>query len=75
VLISIVIAKTLAFVDAILENFVTVSATQITGACANLPIYNAEMTPCGNTIALYLAGLAEVGMNALNGILSGLLSV
>jgi hypothetical protein len=73
-----VIAKGLAFVDALLNNFATVTGYQnIAGAggCANLLIANVEITACGTSVANALAGFAEVGLVALNYLLAGVLAV
>ncbi len=75
-LIGSVLAKALAFADTFLNLFATASLSgQVTGKCMNLPIYNAEITPCGASIATQLAGLAEIGMQALAAMLSGVLAV
>lgn len=73
-----VIAKGLAFVDALLNNFATVVGyANLTGAgaCANLVIVDVEITPCGTSVANALAGFAEVGLVALNYLLAGLLAI
>lgn len=70
-----IIAKLLAFTEAILDNFATVTgSTTIVGACANLVVPTAAVTACGSSIALRLAGLAEVGLSALNFVLAGVLA-
>lgn len=72
-----VIAKALAFVDFFLGQFATaeVSATPMVGACANLVIYDAEISACGMSIAQRLSGLVEIGLGALNAVLGGVLAV
>ena len=73
-----VIAKGLAFVDALLNNFATVTGSTTlagAGACANLTIVNVEITACGTSVANALAGLAEIGLVALNYLLAGVLAV
>jgi hypothetical protein len=77
-IIASVIAKGLAFVDALLGNFATVVGTatlQGAGACQNLILVNVEITPCGTSVANALAGFAEIGLVALNYLFAGLLAV
>jgi hypothetical protein len=70
-----IIAKVLAFTEAILDNFATVTgSTTIVGACANLTVPTAVATACGTSIATRLAGLAEVGLAAAGYLLAGLLA-
>lgn len=74
-----VIAKGLAFVNAILGQFATVEVANLPGAplaCTNqFVVYDVTMTECGNAIALQLSGLVEIGLVALGGIFSGLLAI
>jgi hypothetical protein len=69
------IAKLLAFTEAILDNFATVTGTTtIVGACANLVVPTAAATACGTSVAQRLAGLTEVGLAFVGYLLAGALA-
>jgi len=71
------IAKGLAYEDAVSSLFATVTGTTtlVAGQCSNLAVVNVEITPCGLSIAAAQAALAEVQLYALNYLLAGLLAV
>jgi hypothetical protein len=75
-LISSIIAKALAFVDALLGVWVTVVNTvPQTTNCYDWDVLNVAMTPCGNEFVADVASIAA-GLSALlPGILAGLFAI
>jgi hypothetical protein len=75
-----IIAKSLAFVDALLGAFATVNPVPanmagISANCGYLPIYDVTITDCGAAVASQLAAFANIGLVALGAILGGVLAV
>ena len=69
-----IIAKILALTEAVLDNFVTVSATTdpLLNSCLGpMTVYQTSLQPCGTTLAFQVANLAVQGLNILNAILPG----
>jgi hypothetical protein len=82
-LLAIIIAKLLAFTDAILNYFVTTTLSQAGvgsatgGLCgaSTITAINVEMTACGTAFAGVLVGLLDLGVSLLFNVMPGLFAV
>jgi hypothetical protein len=62
--VSSLVAKVLAYADALAVFFVTttVISAPLNGQCANIVLLNAQFTPCGASVATALSHLIPVGV-------------
>jgi hypothetical protein len=77
-LLATITAKILRIVEAVLDNFVTVTGTQATdinGCVGSVSVYVVDTTTCGDTLAFMVANLAVMGLNMINVLLPGLFAV
>jgi hypothetical protein len=71
------IGKLLMFVEAIMDNFVSVVTHQTVAAnCSpGLTVPVVTLLPCGWSVAYAIAGISETGLTVLNFVFGGLLAV
>lgn len=67
-----IIAKVLALVEAVLDQFVDLSTYQVTSECGSIIGYNATTNGCGDAIATQIADLTYMGLALVSDILAGL---